>query len=146
MRGHLLLAVAAGLLLAADAKDDAVKKDLKLFEGTWKVASVEADGTKLPEDTYKEWKLVCKGDEFAFTDSNGTQKGVFKIDPTKKPKTLDVVFKEGDNKGMTMLGLYEIDNETFRACFKPGTEERPAEFTAKQGTGQLVEILKKEKK
>jgi uncharacterized protein (TIGR03067 family) len=142
----MILAVAAGLLLAADAKDDAVQKEFKLFEGTWKVASLEIDGAKQAEDVYKEWKLVCKGENFTFDDGNMASKGVFKIDPSKKPKTLDIIFKEGGNQGMTMLGLYEIDGETFRACFKPGSETRPTEFTAKQGSGQILETLKKEKK
>ena len=146
MRKHLILALAAGLLLSADANDDAVKKDLQLLEGTWKVTSLEADGMQLPEENFKEWKLECKGADFTFTDTNGVHKGTFKVDPSKKPKTLDVVFTEGGNKGSTLLCLYEVEKDTFKVCVKPNSQERPTEFTGKQGSGQMLEVLKKEKK
>ena len=147
MRRHLMLIAAAGLILAADARDDAVKKDVKLFEGTWKVVSLEMEGMKSPEEQYKDAKLVCKGTDFTFTDPGGTEyKGTFKIDPTAKPKTLDLTFAEGPNKGEVMLGIYELDETTFKFCAKPMTKERPTEFSAKQGSGQVLEILKKEKK
>jgi uncharacterized protein (TIGR03067 family) len=137
---------AVGLLLAADANEDAVKKDLKLFEGTWKIVSMELEGMKLPEDQYKDAKLVCKGSDFTYTDIGGTEyKGTFKIDPSKKPKTLDVTFTDGPNKGEVLVAIYEIDETTYKLCAKPMSKDRPTEFSAKQGSGCVLEILKKQK-
>jgi uncharacterized protein (TIGR03067 family) len=147
MRRQMLLVLTVSLLLAADAADDAAKKDLKLFEGTWKITSMEAEGMKLPEDQFKNDKLVCKGNEFTYTDAGGAaHKGTFKIDPTKKPKTMDITFTDGPNKGETMLGIYEISEDTYKLCMKPMSKDRPTEFSSKAGSGQVVEVLKKEKK
>jgi uncharacterized protein (TIGR03067 family) len=148
MRKQIMWAIAAALLLAADAKnDEAVNKDLKLLEGTWKLASMEVEGTKLPDEQFKDAKLVCTGTDFTFTDGSGTpHKGTFKIDPTKKPKTIDITFTDGPNKGETMLGIYEVNADTYTICAKPMTKERPTEFSAKQGSGCVLEVLMKQKK
>ncbi len=147
MRQQFFLTAVVGLRLAADASDDAVKKDIKLFEGTWTVTSMEIEGMKAPEETYKNSKLVCKGEEFSFTDPSGTvYKGKFKIDPSKKPKTIDITFTDGPNKDEVMLGIYELDETTYKLCAKAMTKDRPTEFSAKQGSGQILEVLKKEKK
>jgi uncharacterized protein (TIGR03067 family) len=61
-----------------------------------------------------------------------------KIDPTKKPKRIDVSFTEGKHKGQTLLGIYEIDSDAFRVCVARPGDERPAEFSAKAGSGRTL--------
>jgi uncharacterized protein (TIGR03067 family) len=129
----------------ADDKD-AVKKDLAKFQGTWTFESIEIEGEKVPPESLKGSKLIIKDDTFSVKEGDVTYKGTFKIDPTKKLKEIDVTFTDGPEKGTTMLGIYEIDDDTYRPCFKMMGKERPTEFTAKKGSGQGLEVLKKEKK
>ena len=73
--------LSAGLFVAADAKDDAVKKDMDALQGKWQLVSVERDGKSA--DVPKDAVRVVKGDTYTVTPRPGvTIEGTFKIDPT----------------------------------------------------------------
>jgi uncharacterized protein (TIGR03067 family) len=146
MKLRSVVLVAVGLMLAADKPADEIKKELKKFEGTWKIVSVEAEGEKLPTDMFKDSKLVLKDDQFTFTEGKTVSKGTFKVDPSKKPKTIDIKFTEGPEKGQTLMGIYEIDGDTYKVCLDPTGKKRPTKFESKKGSGAVVEVLKREKK
>jgi uncharacterized protein (TIGR03067 family) len=142
MKPYFLLALVAGFLIAADDP----KEDLKKLEGTWTMVSGEKDGKPVPEQTIKIAKLVIKGDQHDVKIGNDAYQGTHKIDPSKKPKTIDATDTEGPFKGKTVYGIYESDGDTFKVCFaKPG-DERPKEFNTKAGTGHIMHVWKKEKK
>jgi uncharacterized protein (TIGR03067 family) len=142
MKPQLLLAVFTALLLAADAKED-VQKELKLFQGSWRIESIEFNEQQVPADAFKDARLIFKGD--TFSTKNGDQ-GTIKLAPDKKPKEIDITLTEGRGKGNTLLGIYEIDGDTYKLCAPsmPG-KERPKEFTAKKGTGFGIQVLKRVK-
>lgn len=142
MKRYALLALVAGFLIAADDPKDELKK----LEGSYTMVSGEKDGKSLPEKTIKTAKLVIKGDQHDFRIGDETFKGTLKVDPSKKPKTIDATDTEGPFKGKTLHGIYELDGDTFKVCFaKPG-EDRPKEFSTKSGTGHILQVWKKEKK
>jgi uncharacterized protein (TIGR03067 family) len=67
------------------------------------------------------------------------------IDPSKKPKTIDYEMTEGFTKGKKQLGIYELDEETFKSCFgRPGTE-RPVDFSSNPGDGRTVSVWRRDK-
>jgi uncharacterized protein (TIGR03067 family) len=72
--------------------------------------------------------------------------GTIKLDPTKKPRAIGVTFTEGEHKGETRLGNYEIEIDVFRVCLARVGGERPAEFTARPGSGRILIVYKREKK
>ena len=120
------------LVRAAD--DDAIKKDLAQLQGAWTMVSGSADGQPMPEEMRKEMKRLCKGDEL--TVMMGERiflKAKFTIDPSMKPKTIDYDMTEGFSKGKKQLGIYELNGDTFKACFNSPGAERPAEFKAGDG-------------
>jgi uncharacterized protein (TIGR03067 family) len=128
------------------AENDAVKKDMALLQGEWSMVSGSADGRQMPEETRKQMKRVCKGDE-ATTTMGGQMfmKAKITIDPSKKPKAIDYDMIEGFTKGQKQLGIYEVTEDTFKSCFaKPGAE-RPTDFTSKPGDGRTSSIWKREK-
>jgi len=147
MRLHALLIVGAGLLIAADDKGDAAKKDAEKLQGTWKLVSLEVDGKKATKGEIKqEQKMVVEGDKFSSTvDDKHSFKGTFKLDPTKKPKAVDVQVTEGDFKGKTLLGIYDVEKDSLRACYAPPGKERPAEFDSKAGSGLYLYVYKRAK-
>jgi uncharacterized protein (TIGR03067 family) len=150
MRMHMLTALAAGLMVAADTpNEDAVKKDYQRLSGTWRLISAVRDGKAVPEDQVKKTQLFTDGDKFTVTGDSelGTSaKGTFTIDPTKNPKAVDSIQGEGPEKGKKVLGIYEIiDDNTKRACWAPPGKERPTEFTSKPGSGHLLQVWKREK-
>ena len=124
----------------------AVKKDLAALQGEWSMVSGSADGQSMPDEMRKQMKRVCKGDVTTTTmEGQIFLKAKITIDPSKKPKTIDYQMTGGATKGKTQLGIYELDGDTFKACFtKPGAE-RPADFTSKPGDGRTMSVWKREK-
>jgi hypothetical protein len=64
MQAFGLLATMIAVVFAADSGDDAVKKDLQLFQGNWQFISLERDGKKIPPEEAKKLTLTIQGDRF----------------------------------------------------------------------------------
>ena len=142
MRARICIVVAVGLLLAADAKDDAVKKELKKLEGTWKIEGFEHHGNRLNPES---WTLVIKGEKYTLTFGNTVEEGTFKIDPTKKPKTVEVTPSGGESEGKTRKGIYEVDGKSAKACFNvAGEKDRPSELATKAENEHYLWELKRD--
>jgi uncharacterized protein (TIGR03067 family) len=67
----------------------------------------------------------------------------FKLDPAKKPKTIDMTAEKA--KQEQVLGIYELKDDDLKLCFAKGGGERPTEFISKAGTNQTVIVLKRVK-
>jgi uncharacterized protein (TIGR03067 family) len=141
MRWHLLLVLMVGLLGGADEpKDDAVKKDLKALQGNWTVVSIEVNGTKVPDDRIGGRNAAFKGDQYSIHDFRLT----VTLDPTKKPKTIDMVGKDGNGKPLSMVGIYDVDGDMLKICFaKPNTKVRPVQFETRPQTGESLIVYKR---
>ena len=145
MKRQLLFVLAAGLLLGADdAKGDA-KKELALFQGTWRFTSLEIEGKKVPIDMFKDAKLIIKDETFDYVGAGEDAKGTFKIDASKKPKTVDITYTEGPLKGKVLKAIYELDGDTYKICLDPAGNDRPTKFETKEGSPIVLETLKKDK-
>jgi len=149
MRLCLLFAATAGLLVAADAKEDEGQKELKRFEGTWVLVSGEKDGQKIADEHVKKSKIVWKGKEVSLDtphQSKETIKGTTTIDPTRKPREMDWVRSSGPDAGKTMHAIYEfMGDDQYRICFAPGEKERPKEFATRPGSGHILHVWKRVK-
>jgi uncharacterized protein (TIGR03067 family) len=120
--------------LARAADDEATKKDLAQLQGEWTMVSGSADGQPIPEDMRKQMKRVCKGDELTVMMGNQVfLKAKVTLDSAKKPKTIDYDMTEGFTKGKKQRGIYELNGDTFKACFNSPGSERPTEFKAGDG-------------
>lgn len=146
MFARALVVVAAGLTLAFDAKDDAIKADLKKLEGAWSLVAASERGQDAPKE------IVGKiGMHFTFAGSKITVKlagrdkpeqGPVTIDPTKNPKEIE--FKTGDTP---LRGIYALDGDTLKMCLvKDKDSKRPTDFTTAQDNKQAVFVFKRDKK
>ena len=149
MKRFVLCAFVACLVAADDAKPDAkpdAAKELKKFEGAWVVESMEMDGQKPPAEEIAQFRLVFDADKYSMKMAdNVVAKGKIKIDPTKKPKTIDVTPSEGDNSGQLMLGIYEFDGDKMKACYAMPGNKRPEKYAAEAGSGQMLIVIKHSK-
>jgi len=141
MTRHALLYLAARLLVAADAP-----KDVKTLDGTWVLVSGEDDGKKLSDEALKNARLTFEGDKHTVKIDDTTFTGTHKLDPTNKPRTIDISDTDGPFKGKTVLGIYELDGNEFKICYAPPGKDRPKDFSAKAGTGYRYHVWKREKK
>jgi uncharacterized protein (TIGR03067 family) len=150
MRGKCLGVVIIALLLMGGASlgggakltgDDVLKK----IQGTWKFISQEMDGKERPAEDVAKLKITFSGDKWTVRDDGKVvQGGTHKFDPSKKPGQVDAKVTEGEGKGETMLGIYELKGDTIRVCFDPQGKERPTTFKTK--AGQFAAVVQREKK
>jgi uncharacterized protein (TIGR03067 family) len=141
-----------GLLLATivtadDAKDEAIKKDRKQIEGTWRIVALEVNGNKANDDDAKKLSVVNGSDGTWTLLSEGKEisKGTSTFDPTKKPKSIDFTPTEGEGKGNQYLGIYELGATTRKMCFAPPGKERPTEFSSAPGSEIILVTFEREK-
>jgi uncharacterized protein (TIGR03067 family) len=144
----IVLFTAGSLLLAGGGREDAVKKDLETFKGVFTIVSAEKDGKKYPDEELQGVTVKCDGDKVSVQKGDKALfTGTMKIDPTKKPKTIDTTQdSDGDTKGKTFPGIYEIKGDTIKICTAAPGKERPTEFAAKAGSGSFYRVYKREKK
>jgi uncharacterized protein (TIGR03067 family) len=147
MRTYGLIASVLGVLIAADARDDAAKTDLEKFQGRWSLISAERDGKKTPQEDAKRLTLSIQANKFVLRrDAEVISEGTMALDATKKPKEIDETITTGPNKGKVFLAIYEIDDENHRICFAAAGKERPLAFPSLAGSGHLLQVWKREKK
>ena len=146
--GFALLFVVTGLTAAADDKDKAIKEDRKKYEGTWQVVSLEVNGNKSAEEDAKKITVINDADGKWAIEVEGKviARGTSEIDPTKKPRTVDLMVTEGDGKGQTALGIYEFGEDSRKVCLAPAGKARPAEFSSTAANGHVLAVLKRMKK
>jgi uncharacterized protein (TIGR03067 family) len=138
-----MLAVVAGFLGSLGApvpKQDA--KDNEALQGTWIVVSAIADGK--PRDEIKGEKIIFKDGNITVTSRGKEEKGTYKLDPGKKPRTIDLTHENKQGKTETIAGIYTLEGDTLKICIggKPG-DARPTDFKTE---GFMVLNLKREKK
>jgi uncharacterized protein (TIGR03067 family) len=130
---QLIVMAAMAVVGAEESKADAIKDEIKKFAGTWKLVAANFDNEeKTPEDV-KTASLVVEGDGFTLKIGDAVHKGKFVIDPTKKPKTIDVEFTEGSLKDSKVLGVYQIDGNKRKSCFSVSDKDRPEDLAPGKG-------------
>jgi uncharacterized protein (TIGR03067 family) len=141
MLASLATFLALGFLVAAPAPPD---NDLDKIQGTWKLESVQVGPHTLVEP-YKDWTFNIKGDKLTIKVGDRVRSEyTIKIDPDKKPKTIDLTRKVGDQT-LTELGIYELDGDTWKMCNDEGGEMRPSEYGTKEGTRLELIMMKRVK-
>jgi uncharacterized protein (TIGR03067 family) len=137
-----------GLLIAADEVNiEAVKKERRLSQGTWRVAALEGDGIKMPEEDFANITVLNEldGNWIVKLEGEIIWKGTSTIDPTKNPKTIDFRPTDGADVGKTFFGIYEIAGDVRRLCYAEAGKERPAEFVTYKGSGRVLVTFKRER-
>jgi uncharacterized protein (TIGR03067 family) len=119
--------------------------DLDAMQGTWALVSAMQDGNPLADEKVKQTTIVIKGDTFRFpalAEDVTARAGTFTLDATKKPKEMNSTSSEKE----TMLGIYELERDSYRVCFAPAGKPRPTEFASIPGSGQILQVWQRHKK
>jgi uncharacterized protein (TIGR03067 family) len=140
MKWIALVSLISGLVIAGDEpKPEDVKKDLETFQGTWKITKLVRDGDDLT-DEIGDAELEVKGQEYTAP----TLAAKFKVDPSKKPKAIDISYIEGPSAGQTIKGIYKFEGDTLTMCRgQAEADPRPTEFGAPTGSGRMLIVFKK---
>ncbi len=114
------------------------KSDQERFQGEWIVVAAEKGGEKVPDEILKGLKLAVKGDAIELEILGETKKGSLKLDPTTKPKSIDLMVE-----GKTIKGIYQFEKDTLKVCSGEPCQERPKEFKADAGSQNILVIFKR---
>jgi uncharacterized protein (TIGR03067 family) len=114
--------VALSLFLAADAAEEATKKDLAALQGAWKLVTLDLTGERREVENVK---VYFEGEK-VFHEQDGEKKqiGKIRIDAAVSPKIMDFSPLEGD----AIEGTYLVEGDKFSACFVRKGEARPVDF------------------
>ena len=134
-------------LASGEPAQDEVSAELKELRGTWQLVEEIDDGKPMPAEEAKKSKLTFDGTGKWKVEIDGKiiGEGTALINPTRKPKTIDYTFTQGEAAGASFLAIYELTGDVFRHCgVMKGT--RPSEFSSKPGSGQTLTTFRREKK
>jgi uncharacterized protein (TIGR03067 family) len=143
MKWKLLAIVMVGLVLGADDKKEG-KSDKDKLQGDWVAQSWEVDGQAMPAEELKNVTMKVEGDTWTVKLGETVIKGTHKLDATKKPKTLDGEMTEGGSD--KIIGIYEIDGDTWKECWAREGKDRPKQFKADADAGHNLNVWKRAKK
>jgi uncharacterized protein (TIGR03067 family) len=144
--------VAAGMLALgllgralAQTPEERLKREEEKLAGTWRVTAAKANGERVPPDQVPKMKLTFKDGKF--TVQRGEEKpreGTYKIDPTKNPKTIDIVNRTtGPEKDQKQVGIYELTGNELKICACDASKKRPTNFDTRDKDGYSVLVLKR---
>jgi RNA polymerase sigma factor (sigma-70 family) len=129
-----LVAVRPG---AVQAKDD--KSDKDKLQGTWEFVSGQLHGKKVEgdeADEIKKHKFVFKGDKLT-----AKAEATYTIDPSKKPKEIDLKIEEGpEAERGTWKGIYDLKGDELTLYIALPNQDRPTKFETKEG--EMTMLLK----
>jgi uncharacterized protein (TIGR03067 family) len=146
LRLSLVAAGVVGLLTAAEPGDPKkVNEEAKAMEGTWEFVSAELGGQKLPDEVLKTMTLVLRDGKYTVKSPGPDDTGTVRLDPTRRPKELDVAGLEGPNKGKSFPAIYELDGDSLKVCYDLDGKKRPTEFKSAPGTKQFLATYKRKK-
>jgi uncharacterized protein (TIGR03067 family) len=119
-----------------------LKRELELLQGTWRVVAVEIDGKSQPREKSPK-EIVIAGNKLSGIGPEMTMT----LDPTKKPKWMDLTFKKED-KDYPVKAIYEIEGDKLKLCIplapvgKMFENKRPESFDT---AGKAVALFKAER-
>ena len=144
----VLLALTSAGPLLADEKEEAINADRALLAGEWRVVSVEANGNKNADLGLGRVTIVNRldGTWSLLSSGNVIAEGTSTIDPTTKPKTIELkgIRASVENaRGTHYRGIYEVHETTRRLCFVPADKPLPESFSGGRDTGQILVAFEK---
>ena len=115
-----------------------------MIEGTWKLISGEQNGEEEPKEDIERSKLVIDGNQHTVTIGDAVLRGTHTLDATKTPMTIDADDSAGPFEGMSLKGIFNVEDDVLTVCFAAPDQPRPTEFTTKSKKAVLMHVWKKE--
>ena len=115
--------------------------DATAVRGSWTCVSAVVDGKPLPAKTVRKLKLLLtadrykteRGDEVLFDST-------YRLDPSPKPRRIEMIGTEGDAAGKPALGIYALEGDTLKICYTMPGGKRPERFESAAGSGAFLVV------
>jgi uncharacterized protein (TIGR03067 family) len=136
---YSLMVLTAALLGADAAKDDQVKQELAKLQGDWALVSMDTNGKEADVAAGFAFRLKDQVLSVRSGEEKFAKYAKIEIDPTKKPKVMNVTVTEGPEE--LAKCIYELDGDRLKVAYlrterKDSGEgifadQRPSGFTMK---------------
>jgi uncharacterized protein (TIGR03067 family) len=127
-------------------RSDSAQEDLQKLAGTWKMESLEIEGKQIERDRFSATKLTVRGDKYIVKTAKSEYQVTLRLDPSGKPKEIDMDFANGKEPSKVSKGIYDLDGDQFRLCrAQAAGAARPTEFATKPDSGLFLVVWKREK-
>jgi uncharacterized protein (TIGR03067 family) len=144
MMCSICIAFAFAISLSAAAISGDVQDD-DVIQGLWLPSSADLGGNRFPDEVRKAIRLEVRDGKYTVTVGEQPDKGTIKLNPSARPKELDIAGTEGPNKGRTILAIYRLEGDTLTVCYDLSGKSRPTEFKSTAGTQLFLVTYKREK-
>ena len=142
MKPCAMLCLTLGLLMAADAPK--AKTDRDKFQGDWKVVAVVENGKEAEKLRFEKMRIRFMADKMIVREGEEKHQSAFKLDPSKKPPTIELIPDDGPKKGRKLSGIYQLDGDSLKIGMTLEAEKAaPADFTAKADSGRALLALER---
>jgi len=138
------LTLCAALAPSAPA-DDKPEPDATAILGEWLISRIQEGGNwKLDVEPIGTPVTVNDG-KITIRDPNNSWDIKYKIDPSAKPKVIEVTLTVGEYAGKTAKGIYKFDGDELTICYGLPGKPVPTEFATAKGDNQIMFVLKRAK-
>jgi uncharacterized protein (TIGR03067 family) len=143
--GLLCLTVVLVLGTFATAEDKEKLEPGKLV-GTWTYVSGEKDGKKIPADDLKKGTVEITKENITLKSEDSKFVIKYELDPAKNPCQIKMEITEGPaGQGSKADGIVTLKSDELTLCYPAMGGAVPDSFTAKEGSGRHLFVLKKKK-
>jgi uncharacterized protein (TIGR03067 family) len=102
------------------------------------------NGKALPRARAQALRLRTNKRRFALQLGDRTLlRGLFKLDPGRSPKRIDMLLTSGQAKGRTVKGILDVNGDTLRICYALPGRPRPTTFSSRPGSGNRLLVLRR---
>lgn len=139
----LAVAVVVTTALTGCLEPDPHLKEKRALLGSWLVVYSEQAGENVNSMDLDGLDLIFEEGVIMRRELGSLQKTFsYQIDPTQRPRAIDLTILSGPKQGRTDRGIYEIEGKVLRICIQEDKDgPRPTKFVSPKGsTLSLVEL------
>ncbi len=143
----MLLLLMTGGVVAADEPETSAK-DKTSLQGLWQAVGAEFNGQEVTAEGTKAFQVEFNGDQIVFNPATEARKHTFAVDPSAKPKAMDLTVGDGPKKGEKLpCAIYKLEGDKLTICLdKEGTAgTRPTRFKTAAGDGLALIVFERVK-
>jgi uncharacterized protein (TIGR03067 family) len=146
MRLWLVMVLATSLATATEVGGEGGPANRAVdLGGKWKVVRLEFRGIARDSSEVDRIKVHFTGERMIVRLDHDATEAFYRVDPSHRPRHIDVSHTDGPDRGHTFQGIYALDRDELRMCMDEGARKRPTDFVSAAGASITLIILRRER-
>ncbi|MEX1233034.1 MAG: TIGR03067 domain-containing protein [Planctomycetaceae bacterium] len=105
-------------------------RESSVLDGEWDVVAMQGDGVAATSTELKTQRWSVAGNEITGLAHGTSGKMSFTLDTAHTPHQINITPPDGNGKGITIAGIFEMTGQRLRICLAEQGHDRPMEFRA----------------